>query len=668
MISPVGTSASPQEVSHSDQGTAHNNQTTNGSSSAPSSVDLLLEDKATPRWLKEVDRFLPIKSNFVLSGNIRDRQPCPGENGIYDLTTTQGLLVDYLRLRGFKYFLSINPVQGITVLYPSYGVIPKEAGAATVKWIESIDPTISGMFASFDSERLWRAENVGFQAAVEFVEKILHSTQNHAAIVFNMGQTEQGSTKEIPAFVRSLIGSYEVKRFKGFYNTVFWLCDRENDLPPWFVLNNPRIRSITLSAPDIDQRSLVGRSLLTVLEKFRTLAPAEQDRAVGDFCTQTDGMLLNDLEAITHFLTAQGLEPTQITEGVRRYKLGVKDDPWRKIGPREFKEAEVKVRSRVRGQEPAIVKSLDIIRRAVVGLAGAHVSRSSNKPKGVLFFAGPTGVGKTELAKSITQALFGDETAYIRFDMSEFNHEHSDQRLIGAPPGYLGFEAGGELTDAIRARPFSVVLFDEIEKAHPRILDKFLQILDDGQLTSGKGERVYFNDALIIFTSNLGMQGVRSMVEYPELEQSLRQGITEYFTNPQKLNRPELLNRIGDNIVVFDFIRPAIALQILRKMILNTLERLRESNHMEFTMSGLNTADSEDTAPAPGSVFAELALRCNDNLSNGGRGIGNMLESGFINPLSRAIFEESLGRGSRAHIASIRWNGTVPTIDLEVKR
>ena len=114
-------------------------------------------------------------------------------------------------------------------------------------------------------------------------------------------------------------------------------------------------------------------------------------------------------------------------------------------------------------------------------------------------------MGKTELAKTVTSLLFNDESSYIRFDMSEFSAEHADQRLIGAPPGYVGYDAGGELTNAIREKPFSVVLFDEIEKAHPRILDKFLQVLDDGVLTSGRGERVYFSEALILFTSNLGI-------------------------------------------------------------------------------------------------------------------------------------------------------------------
>ena len=120
--------------------------------------------------------------------------------------------------------------------------------------------------------------------------------------------------------------------------------------------------------------------------------------------------------------------------------------------------------------------------------------RGAAAPGALRSSPGPTGVGKTELAKTITSLLFGDESAYIRFDMSEFSAEHSDQRLIGAPPGYVGYDVGGELTNAIREKPFSVVLFDEIEKAHPRILDKFLQVLDDGVLTSGRGDRVYFSE------------------------------------------------------------------------------------------------------------------------------------------------------------------------------
>ncbi len=188
-------------------------------------------------------------------------------------------------------------------------------------------------------------------------------------------------------------------------------------------------------------------------------------------------------------------------DAVRRYKVGVTEDPWQKVDHAKIRGAVSFIGKRVKGQEHAVTHMLDIVKRAVTGVGRTR----SGAPRGVAFLAGPTGVGKTELAKTITNLLFGDESAYIRFDMSEFSAEHADQRLIGAPPGYVGYDVGGELTNAIREKPFSVVLFDEIEKAHPRILDKFLQILDDGVLTSGRGERVYFSEALLIFTSNLGI-------------------------------------------------------------------------------------------------------------------------------------------------------------------
>ena len=151
--------------------------------------------------------------------------------------------------------------------------------------------------------------------------------------------------------------------------------------------------------------------------------------------------------------------------------------------------------------------------------------------------------------------------AYIRFDMSKFSAEQSEARLVGAPPGYVGYDAGGELVNAVRQRPFSVVLFDEIEKAHPQILDKFLQILDDGRLTDGRGDTVYFSETVIIFTSNLGVYvrdetgqpvlNVSQNDDYEAVSERIHEAIENHFRF--QLQRPELLNRIGDNIVVFDF-------------------------------------------------------------------------------------------------------------------
>jgi ATP-dependent Clp protease ATP-binding subunit ClpA len=296
---------------------------------------------------------------------------------------------------------------------------------------------------------------------------------------------------------------------------------------------------------------------------------------------------------------------------------------------------------------------LDIVKRAITGVGAG---RRGGRPRGVAFLAGPTGVGKTELAKAITELLFGDDSAYIRFDMSEFSAEHADQRLIGAPPGYIGYDAGGELTNAIREKPFSVVLFDEIEKAHPRILDKFLQVLDDGVLTSGRGDRVYFSEAFIVFTSNLGIYklsdagrpvaNVTPDDPLPEVQRKVSGEIERYFNHV--LNRPEILNRLGKNIIVFDWIRQPVATRILDQMIADTLKGVAEQDI---------AVDISDAARAA------LAETCLADLSNGGRGIRNQIEAHLVNPLARALFDADARPGSRYTIAALA-PGEISTVKL----
>src|SRR5262249_33969152 len=201
--------------------------------------------------------------------------------------------------------------------------------------------------------------------------------------------------------------------------------------------------------------------------------------------------------------------------------------------------------------------------------------------------------------------------------MSEFSAEHADQRLIGAPPGYIGYNTGGELTNAIRQKPFSVVLFDEIEKAHPRILDKFLQVLDDGVLTSGRGERVYFSESLIVFTSNLGMSAIgedgqrrvnaSSEDTYDEMQTKVRAQIERHFK--LDIRAPDLLNRIGENIIVLDFIRPALAEQIFETILTRTISDIRRDQRIDVRIG-------------PAALKA-LKAHCLRDLSNGGRGIRN---------------------------------------------
>jgi ATP-dependent Clp protease ATP-binding subunit ClpA len=373
-------------------------------------------------------------------------------------------------------------------------------------------------------------------------------------------------------------------------------------------------------------------------------------------------MPLTALSDITELADRQALGIPDIDDAVRCYKVGALDNPWRKDYLREkIRDAQSFIDERVKGQHPAVVKTLDILKRSVMGLTGAQARSGGSRPRGVLFFAGPTGVGKTELAKTLTQLIFGDERAYLRFDMSEFAEEHTSARLLGAPPGYIGFDAGGELTNAVREKPFSVVLFDEIEKAHPRILDKFLQILEDGRLTDGRGDTAYFSETILVFTSNLGIyvedaqgervQNVQPGDPYEKVESKVREAIGNYFKF--KLSRPELLNRIGDNIVVFNFITADVAQRIFDGMLRNIARRLHEEFKIQLAM-------------AP-EIRALLLDRCTADLSNGGRGIGNRLESVFINPLSRALFEVDLEGKQKVAVTGLTEVDKVVTLTLALQ-
>lgn len=218
---------------------------------------------------------------------------------------------------------------------------------------------------------------------------------------------------------------------------------------------------------------------------------------------------------------------------------------------------------RLIGQTEAVKSVSDAVRRAKAGIS------DPNRPTGSFLFLGPTGVGKTELAKSLADFLFDDERAMVRIDMSEYGEKHSVSRLIGAPPGYVGYEQGGQLTEAVRRRPYSVVLMDEVEKAHPEVFDVLLQVLDDGRLTDGQGRTVDFRNVILIMTSNLGSQYLID----DELEQSQKKAMV--LETVRSAFKPEFINRL-DSIVVFDALTEAELSQIVDLNIDRLSERLEQ--------------------------------------------------------------------------------------------
>ena len=589
-----------------------------------------IETLELPRWSRDLLRFLPLKSQFLLTGNIRDRYPWKGSvEGRPRPLTLLNYLSALLRTAGVRHVLAFDPVSGFS--------LPLADGVNQSAEIQSL------AFLGLS----WTDTGRAVATPARFFE-LLPAIVNHSgeriALLADFSsryliRVDLPTADEHHWFTTALVMAHEARSQPmgpgqaPLFNPLLWIADKEGDLPPWLVVNNPRLRSVVVPPPNRTSRKQLAGTLVAGLPGAAEADAAAIVEAETNLVEQCDGLMLLDIVAITELCRRESVPLTAVGDGIRRYKLGVTENPWATLDRQRIRDANAMVARRIKGQSHAVTKMLDIVKRAVIGLTGEQ--GRLGRPRGVAFLAGPTGTGKTELAKTITELLFGDESAYIRFDMSEFSAEHSDQRLIGAPPGYVGYDTGGELTNAIREKPFSVVLFDEIEKAHPRILDKFLQVLDDGVLTSGRGERVYFSEAFLIFTSNLGIYRLDANNErianttedddFDAVQTKVSAEIDRYFKFD--LGRPELLNRIGENIIVFDFIRRDVAEQIYSMMVALILSRVQQASGCQVELSD--------------AVLDQLRELCLSDLSDGGRGIRNQLEAHLLNPLARLLFDEA---------------------------
>jgi ATP-dependent Clp protease ATP-binding subunit ClpC len=295
-------------------------------------------------------------------------------------------------------------------------------------------------------------------------------------------------------------------------------------------------------------------------------------------------------------------------------------------------DMEQRLHERVIGQDAAISVLADAIRRARAGL------KDPRRPIGSFIFLGPTGVGKTELAKALAEFLFDDEDALVRFDMSEFQERHTTARLIGAPPGYVGYDEGGGLTEAVRRRPYRVILFDEIEKAHPDVFNTLLQLLDDGRMTDGHGRTVDFRNTVIIMTSNLGTaemnkqsvgfvtQRTQTESERRRLESAAQRALRDTF-------RPEFLNRI-DEVVVFEPLTEPELEQILDLQVSDLLSRLTER--------GIKVVLSESARKA--------LVKEGYDPTYGARPLKRVVQRRIENPLARRVLSNEVEPGATVHV------------------
>lgn len=606
-----------------------------------------------PKWQAEVASFLGIKNLFILEGCINDKYPA------YKPT---GELITFLNADRIINMLANNPsisketVYDILYANPQYGFWgfynsdPKFSDIFTEKCndadIEKITlPPESKNYNTGDRVAVTCAKYQGLECFAKQVKKLLLSDGNKPLIILINNAThicknsEEVSDEASKALMDMLFGVRYAATVNGRKNTLILTVVKQSDLPDWFANGTANSRITKISLPE----RTVRLSYINVMSKRILSERADElDSAASDkLADLSDGM---KLEEISHIMELASRDNINIFEATNIYRYGFKQSAWLSIADKLRDDPVEKLRKRVKGQDEIIRKIVPTLKRAVLGLSGIHHSAGNKKPRGVFFLSGPTGTGKTELVKAITELLFGDEDACIRFDMSEYSIDASDQKLFGAPPGYIGHREGGQLTNAVSAKPFSVLLFDEIEKASPTIMDKFLQILEDGRMTDGRGNTVSFSETLIFFTSNIGIvkmpeKGFFANRENSEPEYLVKPGddyemIKETVIKEiHKSFKPEVLNRIGNNIFVFNYITPEFAKKIVNQKMSDICATILKQNNI--------TVDFSNAI----SYYEELAFSSDSVTRMGGRGIINMLENEFLNPLSESIFDNNCCSG-----------------------
>lgn len=325
----------------------------------------------------------------------------------------------------------------------------------------------------------------------------------------------------------------------------------------------------------------------------------------------------------TERLLREEVTPDDIASVVARW-TGIPVERLIESESSKLSKLEESLSRQVIGQDKAIASVASAIRRSRAGLGDI------GRPIGSFLFLGPTGVGKTEVARSLCQQLFDDEHAMVRIDMSEYMEQHAVSRLIGSPPGYVGYDQGGQLTEAIRRRPYSVVLFDEIEKAHPDVFNILLQVLDDGRLTDGQGRTVDFSNTIIIMTSNVGSQLIMdySGENLTELDDKILDILRQHF-------RPEFLNRI-DDIVLFDRIRPEAMNAIVDIQLIKVAKQIKDSRDIEIEFD---------------NSLKEMLAHDGYNPAFGARPLKRLIQKRILDSLAIELIEGKIKDGDNVKIS-----------------
>ena len=568
-----------------------------------------------PKWKKDLDVFHNMKNAFIIEGNVHDMQPWINEETQSCSTKMlNDYLYDYLKQIGYDVVVFYNRIDGF---YNKRS----ENELKEFNRLSAVKGNCCDLETASAAIRV-AAENINTSTAVIF------DLANVAVISHEVSETESEVLARLLLSSKNTVQAPSSTTGALLNNIVFYIVEKANDLPAWFYLNNPYIKTLTITKIGKELRENLIESNITAFSDYNELEFEERQKCVENLANLTEGFSTSDLYGLITLCIEKSFAIKDAKKAVDFYKFGQIESYWDKIDSEVIKNFAQILTKRVKGQEEAVNKAAEIVGRASMGLTGIQKG-SGSRPKGILFLAGPTGTGKTEIAKSIAEQIFGDEEFITRFDMSEYQQPQSDQKLLGAPPGYVGYDAGGLLTNAVKEKPFNILLFDEIDKAHE------------------DGETVYFSESLIIFTSNLGMTkeavgggrcpNVTFDDEYPVVKERIMTAIKEFFID---IGRPEILNRIGSNIVVFNFIKDE---KVVREIVDLQLNKIKKNIYDE---KGVTIEYSEE-------YIQTLLSKVKLNLENGARGIGNKIEEFLVNLLPYVFIEHDIKGKCKIYIDNL---------------